>query len=278
MPLLTPSSSAVLAFPGSPEHDQAADPARCDAAIVRRFVTIVSEHATRACAGIEGYLQVSRVHPADDKFAVSGRFERSDIEHMLTTATADAGAGFNCYIEARIVTGATAGKRGKASETAGVWALVIDSDADTGKAATTTLPPTLKVQTSPPDNWQGWYFLRRAISAKEATEIGAAVRHHTGGDQDTGVPTQPYRIAGTPNFPNRPKQARGRVTVPTRILEHTGKIYSAAELCAAFPQPKKAERKNDAEDNIEDQALAALVHYLGRDEAGNQSQNDPSDD
>ena len=35
---------------------------------------------------------------------------------------------------------------------------------------------------------------------------------------------------------------------------------------------------DDPKDNIEDQALAALVHYLGRDEAGNQSQNDPSDD
>jgi hypothetical protein len=153
MPLLTPSSSAVLAFPGSPEPR--AEPLQCDTLTVRCFLTIISEHATRACAGIEGFLQVSRVHPADDKLVVSGRFEPADVERMIEAASADAGAGFNAYIEARIVTGATAGKRGKASETAGVWALVIDSDADTGKASTSTLSPSLQIETSP-GNSQDW--------------------------------------------------------------------------------------------------------------------------
>jgi hypothetical protein len=62
-----------------------------------------------------------------------------------------------------------------------------------------------------------------------------------------------FGIAGTPNYPGRSKQARGRFEVPTRILEYTGKVYTAAELHAAFPQPKKTESKSEekTEDNID---------------------------
>ena len=52
------------------------------------------------------------------------------------------------YIEGRLVTGATGGKRGDAGHTSGVFALVVDSDADTGKANTATLPPSMQVETS----------------------------------------------------------------------------------------------------------------------------------
>jgi hypothetical protein len=82
MPLLTPSSSAGLTFRDSPEHVTPAEPVRCDLATVRRFLTIVSEHVTRACVGLEGFLQISRVHPCDDKLAISGRFKPDDVEHM----------------------------------------------------------------------------------------------------------------------------------------------------------------------------------------------------
>jgi hypothetical protein len=112
-------------------------------------------------------------------------------------------------------------------------------------------------------------FPRTCHHTSEATEIGAAIRHRAGSDHDTGVPTQPYRIAGTPNFPGRAKQARGRIAVhPTRILEHTAKVYSAAELHAAFPQPKKTERKNEhkADDNIDwriaEESLPNDLKYL----------------
>jgi hypothetical protein len=227
--------------------------APCDPQTVNQFLAIVSEHAMRACADIEGFLQISKVSPVDDKLIVSGRFKPDDVEHMVEAAIADAAGGFNSYIEARLVTGATAGKRGNASHSAGVFALVIDNDADTGKASTSILPPSMRIETSP-GNRHDWYFLERAITAKAASEIGTTMRHHTGTDQDTGVPTQPYRIAGTPNFPGRSKQARGRFEVhPTRILEYSGKIYTADELRAAFPQPKKDKSRSEdkADDNVD---------------------------
>jgi len=238
----------------------------CDRNTVRHFLTIVSEHAGHACVGVDGYLQISRVHPTGDKLTISGRFKPDDVEHMQTAALADANAGFNSYVEARLVKNATAG-RGKASHTAAVFALVIDSDADTGKTSTAPLPPSMTVETSP-GNRHYWFFLERAITVKAATEIGSAMRHHTGGDHDTGVPTQPYRIAGTPNFPGRAKQARGRAEIhATCILEHTGKIYAAAELRAAFPQPKRAERSSekitrDIDWRVAEESLPAHLRYL----------------
>jgi hypothetical protein len=253
MSLLTPSSSsAVFVSPSGPEPR--ATPVRYDVAQITYFLTEVSQHVTRACAGIEGYLQISRVHPADDKLSVSGRFQPGDVNAMIDAAVADAKAGFNVYIEPRLITGAAAGKRGDAHHTTAVWALVIDSDADIGKASTATLEPSMTVQTSP-GNRHYWYFLERAITAEAAKEIGSAMRQHTGSDHDTGVPTQPYRIAGTPNFPGRSKQARGRSEIhPTHLLgARSGTVYAADELRAAFPQQKKTEDKNErtADDKVD---------------------------
>jgi hypothetical protein len=65
--------------------------------------------------------------------------------------------------------------------------------------------------------------------------IGDAIRASSGADKDTGVVTQPYRIAGTPNFPSAEKQARGRITVEaTRIAEQTGRLWDPDELLKAF--------------------------------------------
>ena len=49
--------------------------------------------------------------------------------------------------------------------------------------------------------------------AAQAKLIGDAIRASSGADQDTGVITQCYRVAGTPNFPSAAKRARGRTTV-----------------------------------------------------------------
>lgn len=245
------TSSAAFAFSSGPEPRAKSV---LDVTQVAYFLERISRHVVDACAGIEGYLQISRVHPADDKLTVSGRFKPGDVKAMIDTAIADAKAGFNVYIEPRLVTGATAGKRGNVSHTAAVWALVIDSDADIGKASTATLEPSLKVQTSP-GNFHDWYLLERGITAEEATELGAAMRRHSGGNQDSGVPTQPYRIAGTPNFPRKSKQARGRFEVhPTHFADrgYPGDIVTVAELRAAFPRLKKTEHKSEkTNDNVE---------------------------
>ena len=247
------------------------DPLPADKATVQRFLQIISTQAARACSNLAspGYLQISKVHPDDDRLSVSGRFSLADVDGMTAAAVADAESGHNTHIEARTVQARTPG-RGKISHTVGVFALVIDSDADTGKAHESTskmLKPSMTVETSV-GNCHDWYFLTRAISAKEAAEIGEAIRRCNGTDHDTGVPTQPYRIAGTPNYPNKSKQSRGRFEVhPTRLIECHGQTYSADELRAAFPKPQTSEKTYEkSDDNIDwriaEEALPEDLKYL----------------
>src|SRR5262249_21831267 len=79
------------------------------------------------------------------------------------------------------------------------------------------------------------YLFTRAIPAAQAKLIGEVIRANSGTDQDTGVVTQCYRVAGTPNYPGPAKQARGRVTIEaTRISEQTGRLWDPDELLNAF--------------------------------------------
>ena len=69
----------------------------------------------------------------------------------------------------------------------------------------------MTVETSP-GNFQFWFFLKAAVTAELAQKLGERIRHAVNSDHDTGNPTQPYRIAGTINYPNANKIARGRIT------------------------------------------------------------------
>ena len=154
---------------------------------------------------------------------------------MIKTAIGDAAAGHNVYIEARTVRADLRGnQRGTLTDTVLVFGLVADCDADKGKGGNITVRPSLVIETSP-GNFHYWYLFTHAISATKAKIIGDAIRANAGADQDTGVITQCYRIAGTPNYPSAAKQARGRITVePTRIFEQTGRLWDPDELLQAF--------------------------------------------
>ena len=107
-----------------------------DEATVRQFIELISEHAKEAIngAGQPGFLQLCRINPLDDKSVVPSRFEIGDVEHMVQTATGDAAAGHNVYIEARTVReGLRGNKRGRLEDTAWVFGLVADCDADKDK-------------------------------------------------------------------------------------------------------------------------------------------------
>jgi hypothetical protein len=210
--------------------------AQVDEATVRQFIEIISAHARQAIngAGPPGVLQLSRLNPLDERL-VPSRFTLDDVESMVRTAVGDALAGHNVYIEARTVRdGLRGAQRGGLEDTAWVWGLVVDCDADKGKAGNVTVRPSLVVETSP-GNFHLWYLFTRAIPADQAKVIGDAIRASAGADQDTGVVTQCYRVAGTPNFPSAAKQARGRITVEaTRIAEQTGRLWDPDELLKAF--------------------------------------------
>jgi putative DNA primase/helicase len=177
---------------------------------------------------------LSRFNCVDDKL-VPSRFRIDASEAIIKAATFDANAGFNVYSERRTVRADLKGPtRGKLSDTEFAFAVVVDADHDKGRGGTVTVPPSLTVETSP-GNFHHWFLFDRPVSAKQAKLIGDAIRTATGADADTGVVTQPYRVAGTPNFPSKTKQARGRtLTKPTRLVERSERLWDPDELRAAF--------------------------------------------
>ncbi len=208
------------------------------------FLTIVSEQAARALEGIEepGYLQMFRLHPADERLVLS-RYQIGDVERMVQDAIADSNNGHNVYIEGRTVRrGLGAKERGKIEDTVRCFALVIDADADTSKTWTPPqgVLPSLEIKSSAgTGNRQYWFFLEQAVSPDDAKKLGARMRASSGGDSKSGDPVQPWRVAGTINYPSAAKQRRGRVVTPTRLVNHSGKRWTVAELEAAFPAPQK---------------------------------------
>ena len=255
------------------------DPCLADEATVRQFIQIISGHATRAINGdgSTGVLQLFRINPFDEK-PVASRFQLDDVEHMVRTALSDAAAGHNVYIEARTVRKDLRGnKRGEFEDTVWVLGLVVDSDADKNKGGNVIAKPSLAVETSP-GNYHLWYLFDRAIPGAQARVIGEVLRESAGADHDTGVITQCYRVAGTPNFPSASKRKRGRRAVePTRIVEHTGRLWDPDELLAAFPLPAQAQAKasqatNSAAGNEGDEAtlpnelLELIRHGAGADD------------
>ena len=203
---------------------------------VREFITIVSEHAAELAKsnGKSGVLQLTRLSPADEKL-VPTRFKLDSVDDMVRAAIADANASHNVYIEGRTVRADLRGAaRGTLADTEFVFGLVVDVDHDKGKGGAVTVRPSLTIETSP-GNLHLWYLLTQPLAAGPAKALGDAIRVATGTDQDTGVVSQPYRVPGTPNFPSKAKRARGRLSVePTRIVEHSGRLWDPDELKAAF--------------------------------------------
>src|SRR5215467_11303177 len=184
-----------------------------------------------------GVLQLVRLHPMS-KDLVPTRYTLDDVEDMIKAAIADCEAGHNVYIEGRTLPASLrGGERGKLEVTIAVFALVIDSDADKGMGWTppATIRPSMIVETSP-GNFQFWFFLRVALDAERAQKLGERIRHVVNSDHDTGNPTQPYRVAGTVNYPDAGKITRGRVTVWTRLiaLDPTS-LWTPEDIERAFP-------------------------------------------
>jgi hypothetical protein len=103
---------------------------------VREFIHTITAQAKAALNGAQtpGLLQLSRLHPGNDKL-VPSRFYIDDVERMVCTAIADSERGHNVYIEGRLVRpGLNGNERGKLADTVAVFAYVIDSDADKGWA------------------------------------------------------------------------------------------------------------------------------------------------
>ena len=215
-----------------------------DKEIVRKFLSLIHEQAARALNGIErpGLLQLTRIHPLDNK-PVPTRFQIGDVDGMTEQAIADAKAGHNVYVEGRTIAEQTSPRqRGGIEHTAFVFALVDDSDADKGKAANRDLGglASLVVETSP-GNRHNWFFLKQAVRAGDAKSVGDAMREALGSDSDTGTVTQPYRVAGTPNYPGKAKQKRGRTNVERTSISDAQPLrsWTLEQLRSQFPPPNR---------------------------------------
>ena len=211
-----------------------------DPVAVRTFAERLNSHVAAAFTGYHdpGLMQLVAIHPASEA-TLTFPFKIGEVNYMVAEAIRQAESGHNVYIEARTVqSGVKRGKRGGIADTVGVFGLVNDADADKGKAGRLSVEPSFVIETSP-GNAHHWILLDRPLGAQQAQELGAAIRSQGGADSASGVVTQPYRIPGTPNYPGRLKLARGRTTVPTSIVSLDGKVWSAAELQAAFPSKPK---------------------------------------
>jgi hypothetical protein len=202
---------------------------------VCKFVELVHSRAAdsiRGCGNARAVLQLCSQHP-DDPHLYSSAFDLGDVESMAAAAVLDSENGKNCYVECRLVRPGRPGERGRAENTVAVYAAVGESDGP-DKLFAGTVPPSAVVETSPPNNEHCWYFLERAIGVGDAIELGKAMRKHDGGDHCTGNPVQPFRVAGLPNYPNKKKQERGRIVVPTRLVLASTVTYAAEKLLAHF--------------------------------------------
>src|SRR5262249_53210473 len=127
--------------------------------------------------------------------------------------------------------------RGKIESTIGCFGFGIDHDNDTGKAGHINGLDTTVTETSP-GNYQELVFLDRALDADEAKLLGDMIRKSAGADHCTGTITQPFRVAGLPNFPNAKKRERGRTVVQAKLVRVSDRLWTPNEIRAAFSTDK----------------------------------------
>ena len=87
-------------------------------------------------------------------------FNVGDFDDMAEAALMAAMAGRNVFVEGRTVRPGNPGERGKLANTAGVFAFVIDRDADTGKAGIRINGDASVVVETSPGNTHEWLIPR----------------------------------------------------------------------------------------------------------------------
>src|SRR5262249_10584445 len=107
------------------------------------------------------------------------------------------------------------------------------------------VPTSLAVETSP-GNAHFWFFLESAIDAATGQKLGERLRAATNADADTGNVCQPYRIAGTTNYPGKKKRERGRVVTWTRSLGFDPEtLWTPERIEQEFPATKPTTNGGD---------------------------------
>jgi hypothetical protein len=248
---------------------------------IRTFLEVITAQAQRTIgdSAKPGLLLLTSIQP--DGKPVIMRYKLDDVDRMAKDAIDYASSGYNVYVEGRTVRAdLEPGKRGGDADTAWVFALVGDHDCYEDKKVMSLPPgvvPSLQVESSP-GSLHHWFFLQAAVRWQEAKALGADMKAATGGDSKTFCLAQPYRVAGTPNYPNKKKLAAGRSTVPavTCLAGGDGDTWTPDQLREVFVKPagkEKAEARGGAdgashhsnpvaEANVDAETLNVIKHGL----------------
>jgi hypothetical protein len=237
---------------------------------VRKFLKLLHSRAAAALSHVDrpGVLQLVAIAPDDRGMSISP-FAIGDIDSMFEAALINARAGKNVYVEARSVRPGRPAERGrgKIESTISCFALVIDRDGDRGKGGQINGDDTTVIETSP-GNTHEWLFLHRGLDAGDAKPLGEMIRKATGADHDSGVITQPYRVPGTPNYPDAKKRARGRAVVSTKLIRVSDRLWTPNEIEAVFStaktQTEKAQPRRKAAGASKQNGPAAVKRRLAR--------------
>ena len=175
---------------------------------VREFLTILVSQAKAALTDVEkpGYLQMSRLHPVDERL-VPTRYRLDDLEGMIRTAVNDSNAGHNVYIEGRTVRETLRGTgRGTEEDTSAVFALVVDSDGDKDKGWTPTIRPSVTVATSP-GNFQFWFFSRKRSTSRPQSGWASVSGAPPGATATPAIRSSPIASPARPTIRARPRSS-----------------------------------------------------------------------
>lgn len=211
----------------------------------RHAVAGIRAHCTmlhQLAAGIAGVLVTCAYYanPAGDGDAPGTVTHHAigDVDGMVEAIMAHASTpNANVFTGMQVMRkGLARGSRGKESDVVALLGLVVDLDADTGKAGEMPVEPNAVLETSP-GNFQPFMFFDRALSASEAKPLAAALKRAAGSDHGTADIAHVWRIPGTLNWPNHKKLERGRPPDPVAVtvdLAWDGSLTSVDELRATL--------------------------------------------
>ncbi|ACM26513.1 DUF3987 domain-containing protein [Rhizobium rhizogenes] len=209
-----------------------------DEAAIRTHIEMIH----RLAAGLDGVLVTSTyfADPSGDSDVPGAVTHHAvgDVDGMLDAILAHASTpNANVFTGLQVMRkGLARGKRGGEADIVAVLGLVVDLDADTGRAGTMPIEPNSVLETSA-GNYQPFVLFDRAVTPAEAKPLAAALKRATVSDHGTADIAHVWRIPGTLNWPNRKKLERGRSPDPVCVvvdMAWDGSLTSVDDLRAAL--------------------------------------------
>lgn len=205
-----------------------------DPAVVKTHVRYLHHLAARA--NVPGKLVLAAFGENPDtreRFSDVRHFAIGDVDGMTAAAMAFDGVPHaNLYSPMAIMRpDLPEGSKGTEQDVVSVLGLVVDGDADKGKAAPVPPLPADYVIESSVGNFQHFICLDGPLPPQEAKQFAEALKRATGADCANDL-SHVWRIPGCLNWPNAAKLNRGRSREPqpVRIARNWDKWTSVAVL------------------------------------------------